>query len=352
MKPARIMALASTFRGYDILTMTGSEAMIDRIVYHEAPARCCRLRRHRARSTATIASALLLLLAHGGAALAQDLPQSATPRGVIFAFLDETASSRDSVNRMKFRSRLTGELASISPISFKGMVREGTEIRIDSIFALPPSPDDRASRVAAYVTLHGSDQADQLSIFCRGDSIWRIEALREFPTASQRKIVARTLEDLDTTSPEQRLRRRDLERLLLPNDSLIALFSTGVAAADKIIHPLEAAKQWRGFALREVDFSALEEYRELDDDVTDAKRIFYTIDRPALEQLKRKVGILRVEREPLNPEIILLVAGSLRSDSFGYLYAPSSALPPLSPEGYFLLRPAAEHWWLYKKSIQ
>lgn len=294
-----------------------------------------------------LSSFLLLLLF--GTIQAQDLPASTTPRGLVFAFLTETASTRDSIDRMRFRHRLSGELASVSPIAFKGLVPKGAEISIDSLFAIP-SPEG-LHKVVAYVSLRGSISADdQMSIFCRGDSIWSIEAVRQFPTASQRKIAASAIAVLDTSVPEQRLQREDLERILLPDDSLKSLFRPRMADADKIIVPLEKGKLWNDFPLRETDFTSLEEYRELDDDIADAKRIFYILDRPALERLKRSLGILRIAHDPLHPDLILLIAGGLRDDSYGYLHAPApSLLPAIASDGYIAIHPIADHWWLYRK---
>ncbi len=280
--------------------------------------------------------------------MAQELPASTTPRGVIFAFLSETASPLDTIPRDRFRARLAGELASISPVSFKGLVPQEADIEIDTIFTLPsPGP---TPRLAAYATIRTPKDIEQIYLYCRGDSLWRLEAVQQFPTAIQRKLIRRTIGDLDTSAPDGQLKLRDMERLLLPDDSLIRAFDDARADAEKVIRRLERGKMWNDFPLREVDFGKVEEYRELDDDITDARRIFYQVDRPSLERLKSRLGIERVARDPLHPGVILLEIGGLPERSYGYLYAPTpSALPPIAPDGYMMLRPVTGRWWLYKR---
>lgn len=287
-------------------------------------------------------------LARGGAT-AQDLPLSATPRGVIFTFLTETASSADTINRAAFRGRLVGDFLHADPRSFKGLLPAGSRLRIDSIPDLAPSADGQ-HRVAAYVTVETGGMKENWYFFCTGDSIWRIEALRRFPTPAQRAQIKESIADIDTTNATYRMLRSDLQRIVLPDDSLRSLFRKNRFDAEKLVAPLRRGRLWSGFPIREVDFMHLEEYRELDDDIATSDLIFYTIDRGAMERLKRTIGLRRIERDDTYPELIFFVAGVIEKSSYGYLYAPSELnLPPLSHNGFVTLKPIGDGWYLYKK---
>lgn len=280
---------------------------------------------------------------------AQELPYGATPRGVVFTFLTETASGIDSIDRVAFRERLAGEFTRSDPRSFRGMLPAGSRIRIDTIPDLS-SGDGELRRVVAYVTVETGGERENWYFFCAGDSIWRIEALRRFPSAAQRSQIRESIAEIDTTTLPYRLLRSDLQRLLLPDDSLRNLFRGSRADADKVVGPLRRGKLWKDFALRDVDFGALEEYRELDDDIDDGARIFYSLDRGAIERLKRTLGLRRIERDPEHPGLILFVAGAIDKSSYGYLYAPDGQeIPEVSSDSFITLKPIVEGWWLYKR---
>jgi hypothetical protein len=294
-------------------------------------------------------SLLALALVAAASAHAQELPMSATPRGVVFAFLTETASSIDTIDRAAFRSRLVGDFTNADPRSFKGMLPAGSRLRIDSIPDLASTPDG-LHHVAAYVTVETGGAKENWYFFCSGDSLWRIEGLRRFPTPTQRAQIRESLNDIDTTNATYRLLRSDLQRIILPDDSLRALFKKNRADAEKLTEPLRRGKLWSDFAIRDVDFSHLEEYRELDDDIAEDQLIFYTIDRGSLERLKRTIGLRRIERDDTYPGVILFVAGVIEKASYGYLYAADPAdLPPISNNGFITLKPIGEGWWLYKR---
>lgn len=292
-----------------------------------------------------LASILLPL----GSVAAQELPLSATPRGVIFAFLTETASAIDSINRTAFRARLVGDLLQADPRGFKGLLPAGSRLRIDSIPDLPLG-DDGLHRVAAYVTVETGGEKENWYFFCSGDSIWRIESLRRFPTPSQRAQIRESLADIDTTNATYRMLRGDLQRLLLPDDSLRTIFKKNRTDADRLVEPLGKGRLWSRFAIRELDFQKLEEYRELDDDIAEDELIFYTIDRSALERLKRTIGLKQIERDPLYPELVFFVAGTLEKGSYGYLHSPDpKLLPPLTRNDFVMIKPIGDGWWMYKR---
>lgn len=281
-------------------------------------------------------------------ARAQKLPYSATPRGVVFTFLTETASSSDTIDRAAFSERLTGEFARTEPGSFRGLLPAGSRFRIDTIPNLVS--DDDLRRAAAYVTVEIGGERENWYFFCVRDSIWRLEALRRLPTASQRAQMRESLEEIDTSTASYRLLRSDLQRLLLPDEGLRELFTASKADAEKIVKPLDRGKLWNQFAMREVDFSRLEEYRELDDDIDYHDRIFYTLDRGAIERLKYSLGLRRIERDPRYPGLIFFVAGDIDKSSVGFVHAAvPDMLPGLSRDGFIMLRPASEGWWLYKR---
>lgn len=296
----------------------------------------------------TLSLCIALVAGFAPAAHAQKLPFSATPRGVVFAFLTETASSSDTIDRAAFSERLTGEFARSEPGSFRGLLPAGSRFRIDTIPNL--TSDDDLRRAAAYVTVELSGERENWYFFCVRDSIWRLEALRRLPTASQRTQMRESLKEIDTTTPTYKVLRSDLQRLLLSDESLRELFSASKADAEKIVTPLDRGKLWNQFAMREVDFSRLEEYRELDDDIDYHDRIFYTLDRGAMERLKHSLGLRRIERDPRHPGLIFFVAGDIDKSSVGFVHAAApDLLPGLSRDGFIMLRPAGEGWWLYKR---
>lgn len=283
------------------------------------------------------------------ASRAQEIPPGTTPRGLVFAFLNETASAADSVNRTALRPRLVGELGAGDPRSFKGLIPVGARFRIDSMPELPSWPGRQ--RVLAYASVDADGERENWYLYCTGDTLWRLEALCRFPTALERAQIHQSLTTLDTTTPRYRLVRAEFERLLLPDDSLRAILRRGRADAEKLLGQLRKGNGWTGFNVRDTDFGALEEYRELDDDINPNDLIFYTIDRAAMERLKRNVGVRRIERLAQYPDLVFFVAGAIGGGSYGYLNAPKgTALPELSPDGFFMLKQVAEGWWLYKKA--
>lgn len=294
-------------------------------------------------------AAAVLLRAAAVPLVAQELPLSATPRGVLMAFLNETASAFDSVDRVAFRTRLAGEAARTDVRSFKGWVQPGARVRIDSLPELPERADG-LHRVAAYVTIETAGERESWYLFCVGDTIWRIEGVRRFPTPMQRAQIRTTLGTLDTANRADRFLKSELERSLLSDDSLRAMFKSGRADAERLLVSLRKATLWTSFSLRDVDFSAMEEYRELDDDVPAADLIFYTSDRGALERLKRSPGVRRIERDPKFPDLVFFVLGGLERGTFGYINAPApEKLPELSAGGFITIKPVAPGWWFYKR---
>lgn len=279
---------------------------------------------------------------------AQELPFSATPRGVVFTFLTETASSIDTIDRAAFGERLAGEFMRSDPGSFRNMLPAGSRFRIDSIPNLATAGELR--RVAAWVTVEAGGERENWYFFCVRDSIWRLAALRRFPTASQRAQIRESLSEIDTTTAAFQMLRSDLQRMLLPDEALRDLFLANRADAGKLVEPLRRSRLWTRFALREVDFLKLEEYRELDDDIDAGDRIFYTLDRNAIERLKRTIGLRQIIREDIYPGLIFFVVGSIDRSTIGFLHADDpGALPALSENGFITLRPLGGGWWLYRR---
>jgi hypothetical protein len=291
----------------------------------------------------------LLLLISGSTLRAQELPAGATPRGVVHAFLSSTAGTDDSVNRAAFRGRLTGELRAADPERFRGMVPAGARFRIDTIPDIPDAPDG-SRRAVAWVTVEIAKEKHDLYIFCIGDTIWRIEAINRFPTQSQRAQLISSLGEIDTSVASYRVLYGDLRRLLLSDDSLRILVRQNVRPLSSLVPSLAGGESWERFVVRDVDFAALDEYRELDDDIAERDLVFYRLDRGALETVKRTLGVRRIERDRRLPGLLFLVAGEIESGSYGYIYAPSpDLLPPLSPDGFLTLKPAAPGWWIYRR---
>jgi hypothetical protein len=283
-------------------------------------------------------------------ALAQPLPRSATPRGVVVAFLTETCSPGADIDRALFRERLAGELRDIDPAQYRATVPAGAKVRIDSI---PDVLGARTRRAVAYVTVTGKEGSENSYIYLMRDSIWRIEAIRRLVPANQRGQIRAAIGSLDTSLPTFRLRKADLEHLLLPDDSLTALLRRNIESADRVVAKLRGAARWTHFALRDVDFSKVDEYRELDDDVAPGEVVFYQIDRGQLSRLKERLGIRRIERDERFPQLIFLQAAALEQSHYGYVYGPVGAdLPPLSDSEFIVLRPVAAGWWLYKRIAQ
>ncbi len=280
---------------------------------------------------------------------AQELPRGATPRAVVYTFLSETASGTDTINRLLFRERMTGELAGKDPRMFKGLLPPNARLRIDTIPDLPMGSDE-LRRVVAYATVESGGAQENWYLFCNGDTIWRLESFRRFPSPSQRTQILQSLRDIDTTTASFRQLRSDLQRILLSDDSLRSIMRLNRRDAEKVVEPLRKGRLWDGIAIRDVDFMKLEEYRELDDDINDKDRIFYTLDRSALERLKQRIGLRRIERDPRYPDIVLFVIGTLENDSFGYINCSDpSLLPPVSSNGFITLKPIGDHWWFFKR---
>jgi hypothetical protein len=278
---------------------------------------------------------------------AQSLPRSATPRGVVVAFLTETCSTDTSIDRERFRERFTGELGSVDPLRYRATVPNGARVRIDSI---PDVPGGEVRRAVAFVTVTARDESENSYLFLRRDSIWRIEAIRRLVPLAQRATLRSAIAALDTSVPSFRLRRADIEHLLMSDDSLVAQLRRSLPAADKVAEKLAGAARWSRFALQDVDLAKVDEYRELDDDVPVGQIVFYQIDRGALERLKGSLGIRRIDFDRRFPRLIFLEAAALERSHYGYLHSPeAAALPPLSPSEFVLLRPAADGWWLYKR---
>ncbi len=280
---------------------------------------------------------------------AQALPNDATLEELAVAFMTQTASSAENVNRPAFASRLAGALSGISPLQFRGMLQGIGDIRIDTL--LPARAAEGELRTAAYVTALIDGESQNLYLFFVCDSIWRLEGVRRFPSAGQRKQILESLSELDTVTPYQRTLRADLERLLLPDDSLGARLAGELDHARKLVEPLLQGKLWRRFLLRETRVADADEYRELDDDIPADQLIFYKLNREAVERLRVGTGIVWIERDDRFPDLLFMVGGSIGDDTYGYIYSPTpSALPLTSVDEFIMVRPVAGNWWLYKKT--
>ena len=174
--------------------------------------------------------------------------------------------------------------------------------------------------------------------------------MRSFPTTRQRTQIVKSLHDLDTTTRSSQLMRSDLQRVLLSDDSLGGLLRAHLEDAKTVVETLSKGKLWKEFALRDVDFQHLNEYRELDDDVHQDELIFYSLDRATLERIKSQIGIRRVARDERYPGLIFLVGANVQGNTYGYIYNPGTAmLPEVSPREFIVLKPVANGWWLYKR---
>lgn len=262
--------------------------------------------------------------------------------------MTETCSVAPDIDRSLFRERLAGELASADPATFRGSVPAGARVRIDSIPNLPA--DEGSRRAVAYVTVSGREDTENAYLYLRRDSIWHIDAIRRLVPQHQRQQIRAAAAALDTSVASFKLRRADLEHLLLPDDSLAALLRRDLGAADRVVEHLERVKRWSRFALRDVDFTTIDEYRELDDDVPASDLVFYQIDRTSLDHLRRVLGIRRIDRDRRFPQLIFMQGAAIEQSHYGYLHSPApGALPPLSEGEFIVLRPVADGWWLYKR---
>lgn len=291
---------------------------------------------------------LLSLTLDASSLLCQELPSSATPRGVVFAFLNETASDRDSINRKKFTERFTGEMGRVDPESFRGLVGSEWKFRIDSIPNLVNvNEEDSLLRTVAYVTLTGRNGKENWYIFCAGDSIWRIESLVRFPL--QRPLILASISKADS-SPAYLARRAELMRVLLPDDSLCNLLCSNIKELEKLVAPLSKGERWKSFTVSDIDFNSLEEYRELDDDIVENDLIFYSMNRGAIEGLKKHLGLNRVERDRRYADAIFFVIGDFDNESVGYVFTPEGGtLPTVSRKEFFVMKLASKGWWMYKR---
>jgi hypothetical protein len=280
---------------------------------------------------------------------AQQIPHSATPRGVIFAFLTQTASDGEGVDRMAFSERLSGELLKTDPRSLKSFLPDDAVSRIDSIPNLSKAPGGNP-RVVGYVTVRAGNETTNLYIFCSRDSIWRMDAIRSFPTFRQRTQIAKSLRDLDTTTRPNRLLHADLQRVLLSDDSLSRILLLNLPAISNVVQTVSKGRLWKDFAIRDVDFLNLDEYRELDDDVPQRQMVFYSADRTALEEVKANVGIRRLVRDDRYPGAIFLVGANVQGNTYGYIYAPGvTPIPEVSGKEFIMVKPITPGWWIYKR---
>lgn len=291
-----------------------------------------------------------LIVAHGSAC-AQWLPNSATPRGVVVAFMTETSSATADVDRSLFRERFTGELSGADPALYSGTVANGARVRIDSIPDLATA--DGVRRAVAFVTVTGRDDAENCYLFMRRDSIWRIEAIRRLVPQAQRAQIRAAARTLDTSVASFKLRRADLEHLLMPDDSLGALLRRFATHAAKVVATLSGVTRWTRFALRDVDLDTVDEYRELDNDVPPGEVIFYQVDRRSLDRLKRGLGVRRIQRDQRFPGLIFFEGAIIDRSHYGYIYNHGGApLPSLSSEDFIVVRPVSRDWWLYKRVVR
>ncbi|MBL7988149.1 MAG: hypothetical protein JNJ94_08805 [Chlorobi bacterium] len=290
---------------------------------------------------------ILLLGCSASATHAQELAPSASLEELLNVFITQTASPLDSINRSAFRPRLAGTLARTSPVRFKGAVYHDARMTIDSLLHLPS--ENGIIRVAAWVTVESWEGAENIYFTCICDSIWKIEGMARFPTLAQRRQIEESIRTFDAHSDYDRILRDDLLRLLLPDHILAELLRDHLAAASTVAGRLAKSGQWSSFILRDFDFSKIDEYRELDDDITPQELTMYRLSRPAVQELREKVGIQKIERDSTHPGVLLFVGGSLGKSSYGYLHATTPlALPNISGQNYVMLQPVAPQWWLYK----
>jgi hypothetical protein len=213
-----------------------------------------------------------------------------------------------------------------------------------------PAAANGARRVAAYITVSAGAERENWYLFCVGDTIWRLESFWRFPSPGQRARIRASIATLDTSTAANRLARAGLEHSLLADDSLRRMFLPNRADAERLVGTLRRGSRWTGFTLSDVDFGHLEEYRELDDDVKAEDLIFYTSDRGAIERLKTNAGMRRVERDPRYPNAVFLLLDTIEGGALGYVNVPDvSGLPRLSDDGFIMLKPVAQGWWLFKR---
>lgn len=290
---------------------------------------------------------MIVLCCSDLAVQAQELSQNASLEELLNVFITQTASPIDSINRSAFRSRLAGTLARTSPVRFKGAVYHDARMMIDSLIHLPS--ENGVIRVAAWITLESWEGAENIYFTCVCDSIWKIEGMARFPTLAQRRQIEESIRKFDVRSDYDRILRDDLLRLLLPDRVLAELLQDHLAAAITVAERLVASQQWGSFTLRDFDFSKIDEYRELDDDITPQELTMYRLSRTAVQQLREQAGIQKIERDSTYPGVLFFVGGNVGESSYGYLHtATPMALPKISNQNYVMLKPVAPQWWLYK----
>lgn len=290
----------------------------------------------------------MIVLCCGGSTMqAQAISPSASLEELLNVFITQTASPIDSINRSAFRPRLAGTLARTSPVRFKGAVYHDARMTIDSLIHLPS--ENGVIRVAAWVTVESWEGAENIYFTCICDSIWKIEGMARFPTLAQRRQIEESIRKFDVRSDYDRILRDDLLRLLLPDRVLAELLHDNLPAAATVAERLAGSQQWGSFTLRDFDFSKIDEYRELDDDITPQELTMYRLSRTAVQQLREQAGIQRIERDSTYPGVLFFVGGNVGESSYGYLHtATPLALPKISSQNYVMLKPVAPQWWLYK----
>lgn len=312
------------------------------------PSRGCRKHTTPVRYSSFHILWVIMLCFGGRGALAQELPASASLEELLRVFITQTASPSDSINRSAFRPRLAGALARTSPARFKGTGFYDARMTLDSLIHLPSG--NGVIRVAAWVTVESWEGAENIYFTCVCDSLWKIERIARFPTLSQRRQIEESIRKFDVRSDYDRVLRDDLLRLLLPDHILAELLRDHLAAATTVAERLAKSQQWDSFALRDFDFSAIDEYRELDDDITPQELMMYRLNRAAVQELREQGGIQKIERDSAYPEVLFFVGGMVGESSYGYLHAATPhALPNVWNHNVVMLKPVAPQWWLYKR---
>ena len=115
--------------------------------------------------------------------------------------------------------------------------------------------------------------------------------------------------------------------------------------------PLAIAGNWIkesdiGFEMNEPDSYALEEALRLKE--KHGGEVIALSLGP--ERVKQTIGLRRIERDKQYPGLTFLVVAAVEKGTIGYLNAPDAALlPPLGRDGFIMIKPVTDGWWLYKR---
>ncbi len=279
---------------------------------------------------------------------AQILAREAPPQQLVHTFITVTGSPLADVNRDTFRVRLTGELEHFNPELFRDAWPLNTKVIFDSIFT-QPAGQDNFQRTVLYVTTYSNGQHENLYLYCRKDSIWKLEAFRRFPTFFQRKQIRESLREIDSTSFSGSVLLRSLRRILMTDRQLAELLPSTITDAEEIARGLSRSSGWSRLYLKDFDFTDTGEYRVLDDDIPAEELSLYTMKRSTLMKLQQ-FGILRFEEMLEHPGVVLLILGMAEQNKLGFLYCENPENLPLpSHNNFIMIKPVTKNWWIFKK---